>query len=355
MRLRRLAVTVAAVIGCAALLAMGETVQGWLRMRAFNQTYDWGRAAADNLSTWMSLAAMAPAAFWSSAHLRLERGRLSGRIALHFAVGLVFGILAALLVAFALVLRKPDVKFLFMAGKVGTFYVTFYLVIYWAIVGGEHAVHWFREAQARQVAAARLEEQLTRERLALLRSKLNPHFLFNALNAISTLALKRDHEGVAQSLGLVGDLLRATLDEHLPHEIPLARELELTDKYLMLQRIRFGDRLRTDRAVAPASLDALVPSLLLQPIVENAVVHGVAASPSAGWVRIKAEAIDGHLRLSVADSGAPDSTAGTGIGLSTTRERLRSIYGDRHTLEIRRGAGWTVEITLPLRRAGDVA
>jgi sensor histidine kinase YesM len=147
-------------------------------------------------------------------------------------------------------------------------------------------------------------------------------------------------------------MLRATLDDSLPQEIPLRRELELMDKYIAIQRIRFGERLRLERTVDPRSLDALVPSMFLQPLLENAVVHGVGAKPGEGWVKIETSASNGSLIITVSDSGEGFSTTPrNGIGLANTKERLQTIYGARHRFEITKapGGGARVEISIPMR------
>lgn len=336
----RPAFLIAAVMTAGALLfAFAETFQYYLRSRMWNQPFRWTASFSENLLTSMVLAALTPIAFWMSRRFRLERGRLSRALLLHAGAGLVFAVAAVSAIAGLAALRWPNVSFAMVFGKLGTFYALFYFAIYWGITGAIHAAYYYRETQRR-------EEKLVRERLEVLRSKLNPHFLFNTLNAISTMALQRDHDRVAQSLGLVGDMLRASLDDSLPQEITLSRELELTEKYLAIQRIRFGDRLRIDREVDPGSLSALVPSMLLQPIVENAIVHGVAAKPGDGWVRIETRASNGQLVLRVSDSGGGFKDAPrNGIGLANTKERLQTLYGTRHRFE----TGERVEITMPFR------
>ena len=329
------------VTACASLFALGETLQYYLRARLWGYPFQWAGSYTENLLTSMVLAALTPIAFVMSRRFRIERGNLSRTLPLHALGGLLFSLGAISSIAFLVYVRKPQISFGLLFGKFGTFYALFYFAMYWGIAGAIHAALYYREAQLR-------EEKLVRERLEVLRSKLNPHFLFNTLNAISTLALQRDHDGVAQSLGLVGDILRASLDDSLPQEIPLARELELTEKYLAIQRIRFGDRLRVERDIDPAALRALIPSMLLQPIVENAIVHGVGARPGEGWVRIEARAVDGQLLVRVSDSGGGfREVARNGIGLTNTRERLQTLYGAAHRFE----TGERVEIAMPLREA----
>ena len=322
------------------IFGAGEAGQSYLRARAFNIPFDWYKALSISLSSWLILGALTPIPIFMSRWFPLKRKRIGRPLLLHVIAGLVFGLGAVMIVA--TLFRSPRTPYLFMVGKVGTIYVIYYFALYWLVAGATHAINY-----------AQLEEQMMRDRLELLRSKLNPHFLFNTLNAISTMALQRDHAGVTQSLGLVGDILRASLDESQPHEIPLERELELAEKYLAIQRIRFGDRLSITRDIDPRSLDVLVPSMLLQPLIENAVVHGVAAKPGSGWVRIDAHVDDGHLRLMVSDSGAGFvEPKRNGIGLANTQERLRTLYGASHrfTIGTGEGGGARVEIALPLRR-----
>jgi two-component system LytT family sensor kinase len=343
---RKSFLTAGIVAACATLFGIGETLQYYLRSRLWGYPFTWAGSLSENVLTSFVLAALTPIAFFMSRRFRLGRRVMRQRLPLHALGGLLFAIGAVFAIAALAVARKPVLQFELTAWKLGTFYVLFYFAIYWAIVGAIHAAYYYGEAQAR-------EERLVRERLEVLRNKLNPHFLFNTLNAISTMALQRDHERVTQSLGLLGDMLRATLDDSLPQEIPLARELDLTDKYLALQRIRFGDRLRVERQIDPRSLDALVPSMLLQPLIENAIVHGVGAKPGDGWVKIETRPVDGQLVLTVSDSGNGFAAIpGNGIGLANTRERLSTLYGAAQRLALRSlpGAGAQVTIEIPLRR-----
>jgi two-component system, LytTR family, sensor kinase len=345
---RKSFLTAGLVAACATLFGIGETLQYYLRSRLWGYPFTWAGSLSENVLTSFILAALTPIAFFMSRRFRFGRQVMRKRLPLHALAGLVFAIGAVCAIAALAVARKPDLQFESTVWKLGTFYVLFYFAIYWAIVGAIHAAHYYSETQSR-------EERLVRERLEVLRSKLNPHFLFNTLNAISTMALQRDHERVTQSLALLGDMLRATLDDSLPQEIPLSRELDLTDKYLALQRIRFGDRLRVVREIDARTLDALVPSMFLQPLIENAIVHGVGAKPGDGWVKIETRPVDGQLVVAVSDSGngfAAPSGSGNGIGLANTRERLATLYGGAQRLELQSlpDAGAQVTIEIPLRR-----
>ena len=174
----------------------------------------------------------------------------------------------------------------------------FYLdvVTYWAIVGMYLALHY-----------SNLRTSLAEARLAALRAQLNPHFLFNTLNAVSTLALKGDQRAVTETLGRLSGLLRAALDGHT-EEIPLSREIDFLDDYIEIQRIRFADRLSVEKRIAPDTLDGLVPTMILQPIVENAIEHGVNAQRGAGRVDVSAARTNGALVCEGTPEGIPCPT-----------------------------------------------
>ncbi|HWA59322.1 MAG TPA: histidine kinase [Gemmatimonadales bacterium] len=227
------------------------------------------------------------------------------------------------------------------------------MLVYWAVVGGVHAARASTEAREREQAAVRLEASLAEARLAALREQLQPHFLFNSLNAVSTLALRGDGQAVTQALSTLSDLLRMTLDTRAP-ELPLAEELAFLDRYLELQQLRFGDRLTVVRRIDDDALDAAVPAMLLQPLVENALRHGVEREPGAGRVEIEIRRQGGGLLLTVRDSGPGFRRVQgirEGIGLGNTRARLAALYGAQAWLECGDvpGGGGETRITLPYR------
>jgi sensor histidine kinase YesM len=204
----------------------------------------------------------------------------------------------------------------------------------------------------------RLEAGLAQARLAALRAQLDPHFLFNTLNAVSALALRGEREGVVKALSTLSDLLRATLGGAPTQEVALSDELALLDRYLEIQRLRFSDRLSVVRDIDASVLDAAVPAMLLQPLVENAIKHGIGARPEGMRIEIHARRVDAMVVLQVRDTGpgfgrrdSPE-TNGQGIGLANTRERLAQLYGTTQRLECRdaEGQGGVVEVALPYRR-----
>jgi LytS/YehU family sensor histidine kinase len=207
--------------------------------------------------------------------------------------------------------------------------------------------------------ASRLSDELARAQLDALRTQLQPHFLFNTLNS-ATVLTTADPARANRVLLKLSELLRCTLDHTAPHEIPLRRELEQLEPYLEIQQIRFGARLAIARELSPETLDALVPTLVLQPLVENAVRHGIEPNPAGGTVTIRSRSENGILHLEVRDTGsgrAPEPGGALGIGLTNTRARLERLYGAAQQVELvpAPAGGAAVCIALPLRRAGSGA
>ena len=226
------------------------------------------------------------------------------------------------------------------------------LLFYCAIVAAAHGAAYYRTSKERELRAAQLEARLAQSRLQVLQMQLHPHFLFNTLHTISELVHEDPETADAMIAGL-SDLLREALASGHAREVPLARELDLLEHYLDIQRVRFGDRLRVGVEVEPGLADVLVPHLVLQPIVENALRHGITPG-AAGTVSISAKADDEMLRLRVEDDGRgfEASGDGEGVGLRNTRERLQTLYGDRAGLRIAAApaGGTIVEMLIPARR-----
>jgi sensor histidine kinase YesM len=233
------------------------------------------------------------------------------------------------------------------------------VLTYSAFVGTLYAFHFYRHAESRELAASQLQASLAQARLKMLQAQLEPHFLFNTLNAISVLALEGNHRAVVDTVGRLSELLRVSLSHERPQEVSLARELELVEGYLGIQRVRFADQLIVTYDVAADVLDGLLPSMILQPLVENAVIHGISNDTGRCRVTIRASREESKLRLEVRDSGpgfgAADTRRGEGIGLVNTRARLQQLYATEQRIDcvdlIEGGA--SVVIAIPFRR--DVA
>lgn len=234
--------------------------------------------------------------------------------------------------------------------------IGFSIATYWAVVIAVSALDYHRLYRDRELRAAQLESALASAHLQALQSQLQPHFLFNTLNTIASL-IPDDPVAAEEVVEALSELLRAALREAGHFEIPLDRELELLDQYVRIQEARFQDRLRVRVDVQPALRTLLVPPLLLQPLVENAIRHAVAPRESGGAIAVRVDQRDAQLRLTVEDDG-PGFTAAMnaeerlGIGLANTRARLERLYGGAATLEIGNGpvGGGVVVVTLPLRR-----
>lgn len=242
------------------------------------------------------------------------------------------------------------------------------LLTYWMLFAAHQALHFHAEKARRELEAGRLAIELARSRLSALKSQLQPHFLFNTLHAIVTL-LDEDKAAAEDMLLRLSELLRALLEDYDGQEITLRHELMLLDLYLGIQRIRFKDRLTTQIYVAPDTLDCAVPSLILQPIVENAIHHGIGKRVGADCIEIESRREGETLHLDVRNrnsaletdansaAGARGRAPGHGIGLSNTRLRLKELYGDagQVRLDLHWPQGVACRIRLPVRRIqGDM-
>lgn len=344
-----------------ALISIIDATRFYIGSAAGGRPVTWLNALASNAPSWVLLGGLAPLALVLARRVPLGGAHWARALAIHLAGALTFAVLhVAAMAVYLAVLRSSWGAMPVFLNKFSTALVV-NMLTYAAIVGASFAFRFHREAQSRALAESQLQASLTEARLSALRGQLNPHFLFNTLNAISTMALKGEQENVVRTLGYLGELLRVSLDDDLPQEVPLSEELEILERYLDIQRTRFGDRLTVRQTVDPSTLDAMVPSMMLQPLVENAIVHGVAPILGPGEVRIRAARLDGSLLLEVTDSGIGfDATTGahkgTGIGLANTRARLLQLYGDGYTMTLGNSEGKTgarVSVAIPYRIAAD--
>ena len=305
------------------------------------------------LAGWYGWALLSPVLVWLARRFPLARPHRSRDAAVHLVASLVltFGKLAA-------------TGALLSAAGFGPRHVTSTIdiplnyVTYWAILGVVWTVDLMRQQRAARLRASELEASLATSRLDALALQLQPHFLFNTLNSVAELM----HENVDAAERMVAGLsrlLRASLDGPAGHEVSLDQELAFLDEYLGIERIRFEERLRVALRIDPAARPGLVPRLLLQPLVENAVQHAVAPRAAGGTIAIDAAKQGDRLTLRIADDGPVRAgvsrplAAGAGIGLGNTKARLRALYDDDHTFEIREqpAGGIEVRIGLPFRDA----
>lgn len=319
----------------------------------------WPRAFAAEAVYWLSWWLMLAALFWWCRRLRAVSmparvvGLLLGAAAAMFVQPLIGQGIAHLLVGFRLCVGDCAIPapllspawFLQAVRNAGV-----NLPVYAGFVLAWYAVTFYRESRDRQMKAVELESLLRQAQLEALRSQLNPHFLFNALHSIAEL-VHQDPKLAEQLIVRLGELLRQALETTRQPELTLSEELEFIRGYLDIEQMRLGDRLRVNWEVEPDALQARVPSLVLQPLVENAIQHGIAATAAPGTLTLRARRQDGFLHVDIADSGpglaSPDLRP-QGIGIANTRARLQRLYGERHGFELQHGPGLTVKLRIPL-------
>ncbi len=323
------------------------------------RVFSWG------ILMWLAWAPLTPAMVWFARRYSLVGEAWKKNLLIHLPVFLLVSIIhSAAATAITLTVKPFDnmgssptafwPRFLSrMQGSFGSD-----LLVYGAVIGICYALDYYRKYRERELWATRLETQLAQAQLDSLRMQLHPHFLFNTLNGI--VGLVRDNKNQAAVNMLVGlsDLLRHTLDHSARQEVELREELNFIKLYLTIQEMRFSDRLQVELDIHPATAKAMVPNLILQPLTENALRHGISSRADSGLIGIRSAAENGNLRLTVYDNGAglPDDwqmKGSTGIGLANTAARLQQLYSDNHQFDIRNrdGGGVEVVILMPLRTA----
>ncbi|AHG93643.1 histidine kinase internal region (plasmid) [Gemmatirosa kalamazoonensis] len=344
------------------LLALLSALQSAARWTQAGRAVPWAPLLADRFADWYSCALFTPVYFWLAVRAPITRRMWQRTVPVHLAATAVIVVLKyAMYVAAGIAIGSIDGTrgYLATLGQLLARSFVYESMTMWAVDGAVHAIVFYRRAQEREAHAARLRAELTEARMDALSAQLRPHFLFNALNVVSSL-MHRDVDAADAVLARLGDLLRRTLRAGDRHEVPLGEELAVLDDYLAIVGARFRDRLTTEVRAEPGTERALVPHFVLQPLVENALEHGIARRAGAGRVEVCAARLDGdRLRLTVADDGAgravdgADGAEGNGIGLTNTRRRLAALYGDaqRLTLADRAGGGLVVTVELPWRQA----
>jgi hypothetical protein len=316
--------------------------------------FTWG------ILVWLAWAPLTPVMSWLARRFSLVGERWMRNLAVHLPAFLLISAAHSAAATTLILSLKP---FDDMGDRPTSFWPHFVqrttgqlgsdLLIYGGVVGICYALDYYRKYREREYLATRLEAQLAQAQLESLRMQLHPHFLFNTLNGI--VGLVRDNKNQAAIGMLVGlsDLLRHTLDHSSKHEVELKQEINFIKLYLSIQQMRFSDRLRIEYDIHPGTMHAMVPNLILQPLTENALRHGISTSADSGVVGITSALEDGHLRLTVYDDGAglPDDwqmKSSAGIGLANTAARLQQLYDDDHQFDIRNRPAGGVEVTILL-------
>jgi signal transduction histidine kinase len=335
--------------------ALLAACNSYLQNRLEGRPPEW-RWVLFNSLDWLIYALLTPAVFRASRRFPLEHRHLSRNAGLH-AIG-------ALLMCVAWAALGTGLRFLIFPqsaangetawlGFVSWVFTTlpFGFGVYFALVGIQHSFFYFAQAREREIQAARLAAQLSEARLGALRMQLHPHFLFNSLNAITVLVRDSDIANATRMLELLSDLLRQVLRKDEAHEAALAEEIEFIERYLAIEQIRFSDRLRARIDVDKAIARAAAPRFILQPLIENALRHGIARRAAAGTIQVSARREGVQLVLTVQDDGPglqPVADVGAGVGLANTRARLAALYGGEASLEVSDAAEGGVIATVRL-------
>jgi hypothetical protein len=356
--------------GACAVIGVLEVAKDYVMLQIQGTERPMSAVLRDQALWWVLWMALMPLVIWLAQTFRVDRSRWVQNAAVHTAVAvvlsvghiIVFG--AAYYAAVGPTSWGPT-----MAQQINVFmtrHLATDIIIYGGAISVYYAVEYFTRFRRLALAAAQMESRAARLQLSLaearihaLRMELNPHFLFNALNAVAGLVRRREHDGAIDMLARLSDLLRTTLDRDMPAEIPLADELIYLGRFLDIELVRFGDRLRVSWDIDPDVRTALVPPLILQPLVENALRHGIARRPGPASLRVAARRSGLHLELVVRDSGdglGPNDGTVTreGIGLSNTRARLAELYGDgAATLDVADapGGGVRARVLVPFHTA----
>jgi len=338
------------------LVGLAFASQFYLSSTLLGRSVTWDQAIGYSLGDWYVWALLSIPVIWLARRYPPEGAQPWRTAAIHLAAALVCSLVYVLLrslvgVAHSRFLDEP-VTFaeVFRPLLVKTY--PFNLLVYGVIITISHALEYYRKYHERTVHALELEKHLTEARLQSLLRQLQPHFLFNTLNGIASL-MHSDVHAADKMLVRLSELLRLTMHHPGQPLTKLREEIAFIEKYLEIERIRFRDRLAVEIRAAPDTLELEVPSLIIQPLVENAIRHGIEPHTRPGRIIVEARREGASLVLSVRDNGAGQPPGGftrEGIGLANTRERLRELYGDRHRFELRNHpeGGLEVSLTLPL-------
>ncbi|MCA1585095.1 MAG: histidine kinase [Acidobacteria bacterium] len=349
-----------AIFGVATALGFFSGFQAYYFVSTFTERpASFPLLLALNLSYWYSWAVLTPGILWMSRRFPLGQRTWTRSLPAHLV-----GVFVATLAHVALTVTSQRTINSYVGDMPGTwssqaqrmFFLNFdwLMMTYWAIIGLSHSLRFHQEARDRALRASQLETRLVEAQLQGLQRQLQPHFLFNTLHTISAL-MHRDVEAADTMIARLSDLLRLSLQGAGIQEVALKQELDFLAKYLEIEQTRFRDRLTVAFDIEPDTLDALVPNLILQPLVENSIKHGIGPRPTPGQVQVRAARAGAFLELEVLDDGVGMSASrlsdfNRGVGLTNTRSRLQHLYGSNHRFEFRQppSGGLSVLIAIPL-------
>jgi len=357
----------AIILLVATALSLFFGAQNYFSAASIHREVSWMQALYWSFTDWYEWALLAPIIFWTCREFRFERRSWPKGLIIYLCVGLLLSGVHAVLCAGADVLQgwvtAQPIAFRKSLRGVLANRTHYNLAVYAVMVCAWHAWSYYREFREREMQATELAGRLAQAQLQALRMQLNPHFLFNALNAVSSLMLK-DVVAANKMISRLGELLRLTLEKSDQQEVPLQQEIDFLRRYLEIEQIRFGERLQLQMEVEPSTLPAAVPNLILQPLVENAIRHAIEPQEAGGQIVLRSIRDNGRLVLQVSDSGPglPPASAQAAeepgktrerIGLNNTRERLRKLYGGNQQFDLTGNAqgGVTASLSIPFKVA----
>ena len=343
-------------------IALFSAVQYVLVMRAEGMLHSWTRLSVTLLLSWLIWALATPLVLRLGRQYPPIRPRPISAWLVHIAAWVIIGLVSAAWEAFLLEWLNPMLKSPapgpFRSLWLDTLYneVLLYLSLYAALLAISYILESKERLIRQQIETARLNEQFSKAQLDALRRQIEPHFLFNALNAISGLVREKRNDAAVTMIAGLSEFLRKVVDTSDRHEVPLGEEVQFLQKYLDIQKVRFADRLQLSVEVPKELFAAQVPSLILQPIAENAIKHGISKDARGGLIRVTAYRANGWLTLGVYNDGPSLPTdwdnSQSGIGIANLRNRLRAMFGDAFQLSLRnQAAGVEVLISVPFRES----
>jgi two-component sensor histidine kinase len=321
--------------------------------------YSWWELYRVKVALWYVWGLLTPLILWLGWKYPIGQGRSLRHIAILLPVSLAFTAVYLVIYSAFLMLNVPDAPGLFQSPTAMFMWVvgahsTWYFLAFWATIGVEHAVSYYRRFHERQVMTSKLQAQLAEAQLDTLRSQLQPHFLFNTLHSIMALINQSDTKAAKEMLAGLSDLLRHALEHVRRHEVPLREELDILRRYIEIERVRFSDRLTVEWEIDNTADAAYVPSFILQPLAENAIRHGIEKRSGPGVLSVHCWRDNGRLLLTFTDNGVGlpptrDDAVRNGHGLGDMRSRLDVLYPSDYSLEISdaNAGGTVVRLSLP--------
>jgi len=354
------------IAGFWVVIGVLSAAQFYYTLLAEKVAVSWAKIFAVQAGQWFSWIPLSLLILQLGARFPFERQRWRLRLFIHLFASAVLACLHIALHALVIVLAEPfpwrqTYEFSDIFGNQLRSIIDLDFMIYWGVLGAGMAFSYYQKYRQGELRAVELQAQLAQAQLQALKMQLHPHFLFNTLNAIAALVRKHEDRAATDMLAGLSDLLRLALENVSTQQVSLQRELEFLERYLDIEKIRFADRLQVRMQIAPETLDAAVPNLILQPLVENAIRHGIAPRAAAGVIEITAARHGERLHLQIKDDGPglPDGAAlNNGVGLSNTIARLQRLYGAAQSFALRNapegGAVATLEIPFVLWAKSDL-